>query len=437
MTTTQATNGHRHGGNGARRQRPDQEPPHSIEAEEATLGAAMLATHAAQWMLGNLRSGDFYRPAHRIVYDAMAQLARDGAPVDATSVVEALRLQGQLHDVGGAPFVHTLVAAVPTASNVGYYGRVVRQAARQRAIIDLGTRIAQLGYEVPGDPDRALAAAQLLVDELARDGTEIGLRPPDLLEAIRERQRAKAAGRHASWGIAKLDELCDGLAPGTLVLLAALTSTGKSSLAIQVAAHNADRLHVLYVTYEMTPADTGKHTFAAVSGHSLDDGATFLDSPSLEVARHQHNALDLTVYDHQPDATRLLHEVRSLHARRPLGLIVVDYVQKIPPTPGRQRTRNEEVGEVSALLKTMALRCDLPVLACAQLNRGAVGRRPGLADLRDSGQLEQDADQVVFLHRPSAEAPSREAILAKNRMGPADVTVRLAWHAKQAMFADL
>jgi hypothetical protein len=197
------------------------------------------------------------------------------------------------------------------------------------------------------------------------------------------------------------------------------------------------RLGELDVTYEMTPADTGKHTFAAVSGHSLDDGATFLDSRSLEVARGLHNALDLTVYDHQPDAARLLHEVRSLHARKPLGLVVVDYVQKVPPTPGRPRTRNEEVGEVSALLKTMARRCDVPVLACAQLNRGAVGRRPGLADLRDSGQLEQDADQVVFLHRPSADAPSREAILAKNRMGPADVTVRLAWHAKQAMFADL
>jgi replicative DNA helicase len=433
--SAQATNGQR--GNGSRRQQAERVPPHNLEAEESTLGAALWAEHAVQWVLGNLRADDFYRPAHRTVYAAMAQLARDGAPVDATSVVEALRLKGQLAEVGGAPFVHTLVAAVPTASSVAYYGGIVKQTARLRRIIDFGTRVTQLGYEDGVQPDRALAEVQALLDELVRDGERIGLRPADLLEAIRERQRARAAGRVAQWGIAKLDEICDGLSPGNLILLAALTSTGKSSLAIQVAQHNSDRVHVLYVTYEMTPADTGKHTFAAVSGQSLDGGAAFLDADTMERSRAMHNALGLTVYDHQPDAARLLHEVRSLHARKPLGLVVVDYVQKVPPTPGRPRTRNEEVGEVSALLKTMALRCDVPVLACAQLNRGAVGRRPGLADLRDSGQLEQDADQVLFLHRPSADSPSREAILAKNRMGPADVTVRLAWHARQAMFANL
>jgi replicative DNA helicase len=417
----------------------DQPPPHSIEAEESTLGAALVAGHAADWVLANLRADDFYRPAHRTIYETMAQLATDGAPVDATTVGAALQFAGQLADVGGHDFLLRLVEAVPTASNVGYYGRIVRDAARLRRIIDLGTRVQALGFQQGIDSDRALGLAQGWLDELARDGQEIGLRPADLLDAIRERQQAKAAGKVAAWGIQTLDDLTGGLPAGNLVLLAAQTSMGKSSLAIQVATNNADRGHVLYVTYEMTPADTGKHTFAQVTGYGLSEAAAFLDSPSpsLAAARDAHNALDLTVYKHYPDAARLLHEVRGLHARRPLSLVVVDYVQKVPAPEGRRYgTREQEVAEVSRRLKELAIRCDVPVLACAQLNRGAVGRRPSLADLRESGALEQDADHVLFIHKDERGATTADLLLEKNRMGPLGER-RLRWHPQQAVFGDL
>jgi replicative DNA helicase len=415
----------------------DQPPPHSIEAEESTLGAALLAQHAADWLLANLHAADFYRPAHQTVYEVIAQLAKDGSPVDATTVGAALQATGQLAEVGGHPFLLRLVEAVPTASNVGYYGRIVRDAARLRRLIDFGTRVVALGFEQGIDADRVLGLAQGWLDELARDGQEIGLRPADLLEAVRERQRAKAAGRVASWGIRALDDLTDGLAPGNLILLAALTSMGKSSLAIQVATHNADRGHVLYVTYEMTPADTGRHTFAQVAGLGLSEAAAFLDSPSLVAVQEAHNALDLTVYKHYPDAARLLHEVRGLHARRPLCLVVVDYVQKVPAPEGRRYgTREQEVAEVSRLLKELAIRCDMPVLACAQLNRGAVGRRPSLADLRESGALEQDSDLVLFIHKDERAATTADLLLEKNRMGPTG-ECRLRWQPQQAVFDDL
>jgi replicative DNA helicase len=362
----------------------DQPPPHNIIAEESTLGAAMLAQHATDWLLANLRAEDFYRPAHRTVFEAVAQLATDGSPVDATTVGAALQATGQLADVGGHLFLLRLVEQVPAVSNVGHYGRIVRAAARQRRIIDLGVRVMQLGFEEAIAPDRALGLAQGWLDELARDGQEIGLRPADLLDAIRERQQAKASGKVASWGIKALDDITEGLPPGNVIVLAAQTSMGKSSLAIQVAAHNADRGHVLYVTYEMTPADTGKHTFAQVAELGLAEATAFLDAEGLAGAREAHNALDLTVYKHYPDAARLLHEVRGLHARRPLSLVVVDYVQKVPAPEGRRYgTREQEVAEVSRRLKELAIRCDVPVLACAQLNRGAVGRRPSLADLRE------------------------------------------------------
>ncbi len=415
----------------------NQPPPHNVTAEESTLGAALLATHACDWLLANLRAEDFYRPAHRTVYEAIAQLAGDGAPVDATTVGAALQVTGQLADVGGHQFLLRLVEAVPTASNIGYYGRIVREAARLRRVIDFGLRVLALGYEEGAAPDRALGLVQGWLDELARDGQEIGLRPADLLEAIRERQRAKESGRVASWGIRALDAITGGLPAGNVIVLAALTSMGKSSLAIQVAAHNADRGHVLYVTYEMTPADTGKHTFAQVADLGLAEAAAFLDTDGLRGAREAHNALDLTVYRHYPDAARLLHEVRGLHARRPLSLVVVDYVQKVPATDGRRYgTREQEVAEVSRILKELAIRCDVPVLAVAQLNRGAVGRRPGLADLRESGALEQDADFVVFIHKDERGATSADLLVDKNRMGPLD-ECRLRWYPNKATFGEL
>ncbi len=411
--------------------------PHNSEAEENLLGAALFDTRALEWTLANVEEDELYRPAHRTVYAAMARLAKDGFPVDTTTVMEALRHQGQLADVGGAPFLHTLVAGVPTASNAGYYGRIVKQAAALRRLHDIGTRLAALAVERGSDPDRAAGLAQGWLDQLGRDGTEIDLRPADLLQAIRDQEAAKAAGRVATWPVRSLAKLCGPLLPGSLALLAALTSTGKSSLAIQTAGANAEGRHVLYATYEMTPADTGRHTLAALAGCTLDDTGHLLDEPDFQTVVELHNMLDLTTWRHCPDAARLLHEARSLHARSPLGLVVVDYVQKVPaPADRRYGTREQEVAEISRLLKTMAVRLDVPVLACAQLNRGAVGRVPTLADLRDSGALEQDADQALFLHRDEQVPDIVHALLQKNRMGPTG-QLRLLWSGQRAMFEEL
>ncbi len=421
--------------------RSQRKPPkvelHSTESEEAVLGAALLDEHALEWVIANLRWEDYYRPAHRQVHTTVTQLAKDGVPVDVKTVAGAMEHEGTLADVGGHPFLIHLLEAVPTASNVGYYGRTVHKLARLRRLRDLFTQGIALVEQADTDPDRVLAVAQGWLDEQASDGEQLGLRPDDLLEAIRERQRAINAGKAATWGLVGLDELCGPLLPGQVTLVAALPSMGKSSLAIQVAAHNAESAHVLYVTYEMTPADTGQHTLAGITGHSLDQTAAFVDSLSMEGARQAHAALDLTVFTHYPDPEALLGQVRALHARRPLLLVAVDYVQKVPAVRGRRHTtREQEVAETSALLKTMAIRCDVPVLACAQLNRGAVGRRPGLADLRESGALEQDADKVLFISKASRDARTADLLLEKNRMGPIGER-RLAWNAKQATFGDL
>jgi len=414
------------------------EPAHSFQGEESLLAAAPTDHSARSWMLGNVAEGDLYRPAHRTVYAAIAQLDRDGQPVDPVTVAEALRHQGQLADVGGAPFLHTLAQAPPAASNAGYYGRIVKRDAALRRLHDIGARLAAFAVEPGTDPDRAAGLAQGWLDQLGRDGTEIDLRPADLLQAIRDQEAAKAAGRVAAWPVGSLAKLCGPLLGGSLHLLAALTSTGKSSLAIQTAGANAEARHVLYVTYEMTAADTGRHTLAALAGCTLDDTGHLLDEPDFQTVVELHNnRLDLTTWRHCPDAARLLHEARSLHARSPLGLVVVDYVQKVPAPPDRRYgTREQEGAEISRLLKTMAVRLDVPVLACAQLNRGAVGREPTLADLRDSGALEQDADQVLFLHRDNAFPDLVHALLQKNRMGPKG-RLRLLWVPRRAMFEDL
>ena len=408
----------------------------AVEAEECVLGAAMLAPQALHWLLGNLREDDFHRPAHRTVYAAIATLARSGAPVDPVSVTAALRRQGQLAGVGGAAFVHTLVSCVPTVAHAGYYGRIVATQSRLRRLHDVATTIAVLVAEPHADPDRVLGTAQGLLERAADTAAPVGLRPPDLLAALRQ-QPGAWAGPAATWPTRTLDELCGPLAPGTLTLLAGLPTGAAVSLALQTAVHNAARVHVLYVTYRLRPADLARRTLVLAGSLRPADTDAGQEAPTsrLAAARQAHSLLDLTVYGHRPDAGRLLAQTGALNARRAVGLAVVDDLGRVPLPAGAQRaTSEQERSEITRVLKTMAERCDLPVLACTRPWHAPAGHQPALLDPPASGVL-QDADQVLLVRQPAPGATLVEATLAEH---PTRLpgTRRLCWDPERATLAD-
>jgi replicative DNA helicase len=414
--------------------RPDA-PPHVLEAEQAVLGAALIDVAARRWLLDHLGEEDFYRFAHRLVFRAIRALVAEGLPADEVSVLTRLRQEGTFDDAGGGSYLHDLLTAGQFPSGTGEWGAAILDTSGRRKLADASEQIRTAAYQAP-DLEAAIGAASAILQQATeRRAEEMARRPEHLLAAVREARDAEDARAVATWGLRELDDMTRGLLPGRLILVAARTSVGKSSLLIQTAAHNADRLPVLFCSYEMTEAEIGQHLLASFRRCTLDQAKVLVDADGMQAAVTALQALDLTVFEHAPDIATLCAQVQALHAQRPIGLVVVDYLQKVPATVrSRATTREQEVAEVSGALKTLARRIKAPVLAAAQLNRGAVDRLPELHDLRDSGAQEQDADQVLLLHREE-RATTAEALLRKNRMGEKD-TATLDWIAKSAMFAD-
>ncbi len=432
---------------------PANVPPHDIEAEEVVLGAMLLAGRLLPEVTSQIGEDDFYRPAHRTVWRAITTLAGEGRPVDPVLVASELARHGVLQDLGGAPFVHTLVSGVPTVANAGHYAAIVAAAAQARRMIDLGVQIRQAGFET--GPDHAKLAG--LAAHFAAKLLETGRRPDEdvvtgsALVAEWERY-VDAAGTEpaATWGLSDLDALTGGIRTEQLVLLAGRPKEGKSSLAIQVGDHVAGKgARVVFATYEMSVAEIFAHLLAPRLGLPLQ---RCLRPEALQHLR-LGAALDslagvlehLLVLTRRPDVVRLAARLEELHRRRPIDLVVVDHLHQMPRTDtSAGATEEREIGERSSILKLLAGRLGVPVLACAQLNREPARRsdkRPTLTDLRASGRLEQDADVVVFLHRPSyydPDAPVEQAfaIVAAQRMGPQG-EVELRWDAERAVFQSL
>jgi replicative DNA helicase len=430
-------------------------PPHNLEAEESVLGAVLLAGRLLPESEPRLTEEDFYRPAHRTVWRTITAMAGEGQAIDAVTVAERLRRSGELADIGGAPFLHTLISAVPTAANATHYARIVKEAAVLRRLIDLGGRITQLGYEAPQDAERAVAEAAALVNRVTDEAQRLrggGVVTGAALLAEWERY-VDACGTEpvVTWGLPDLDASTGGgLRPEQLVLVAARPKSGKSSLAIQVADHVIGKGgHVVFATYEMSVAEIVAHLLAPRLGLALQRCLRLeaLQHPRFGAAvgslagRLEH----LAVLTDRLDVLRLAAHLEELHRQRPIDLVVVDHLHQMPRAEASTTlTEEQEVGERSGTLKLVAGRLGTAVLACAQLNREPTRRsdkRPTLTDLRASGRLEQDADVVVFLHRPSyydPDAPVEQAfaIVAAQRMGPPG-EVELRWDPERALFQSL
>lgn len=409
------------------------DPPTVPEAEECVLGAALLDAAAARWTVGHLDEDDFFRPAHRAVFRTIAQLSADGLQVSAPTVATILRNDGTLADIGGAPFLHTLVEAVDTPSAVGWHGRKVREAARLRRVTDAGIQIAALGAQPATTADDAEAQAFQLVQALDRPETREAARPSDVVAAMAATTQEGAA---RPWGLRGLDAVTGGLHPGHLTVLASRPGVGKSSLALQVGAWQAETVPVVVASYEMSRSEIGQHHLALYGNVTMAQARQWITGPRMASAVDAYSTLDLTILDNLPDLDRLMSHLYALHAEKPLGLVVVDYLQLVPVQLPKGSSRQEHVAAISRALKLAAGRLRVPILCLSQLSRDATDRRPRLSDLRESGAIEQDADDVIFLYEDPDDPYTREIIVAKQRMGPTD-TVVVGWNGPKALFYDL
>lgn len=426
-------------------------PPVDLDAERSVLSCAMHSPHALTALADKLTPADFYDPTHRILHTVLTGMWHRGDHVDLVTVKGHLDDLGYLDHRGGdipATYLVEVLEAAPFAGEYEVYITRLVTLSRVRQMLDEGARLMR-GLR---DPHAAAGDRDHLVSQTIQRLQTL-LTPPDaaaytgarLMDELNNLIDLSTGDVPAKWGLADLDRITRGFLPGRLILLGARPGVGKSSLAIQAAANVAKTARVLFWSYEMSAGEVAAHAVAATSHVPLTDilqGRAF-GHPKAQAGFRALEELALTVRTDAPDITGLVAATVAEYARRPLGLVVVDYVQLVPASRtarARDRNREQEVAEVSKSLKQLARRLQVPVLACVQPNRQAVDRMPQLSDLRESGSLEMDADQVIFLRRPPEIGGKVdlhvEGEVAKNRMGVAPVGFLLAWLPEYTAFGN-
>jgi replicative DNA helicase len=434
----------------------DRTPPQDLAAEQCVLGAMMISKDAIADVVETLRGADFYRPAHEQVYDAILDLYGRGEPADAITVAAELTKRGEIGRVGGAPYLHTLLASVPVAANAGYYAEIVREKGILRRLADASIRIGQMSYAAQGDVDLIVDRAQAEVYAVTERRASEDYKPlSELMQpTLDEMESIESRGAGLSGvptGFAELDDLTNGLHPGQMVIVAARPGAGKSTLALDLARSASIRngLTSAIFSLEMSQIEITMRLLSAEAsvalGHIRGGKMTEQDWSRVSTKMGQVSEAPMFI-DDSPNLTmmEIRAKARRLKQRHDLKLVVIDYIQLM--TSGKKvESRQLEVSEFSRQLKLLAKELEVPVVALSQLNRGPEQRtdkKPMLSDLRESGSLEQDADMVVLLHRPdlydkeSERAGEADFIVAKHRNGPTkDITVAFQGHYSR--FTDM
>ncbi|MDO4665627.1 MAG: replicative DNA helicase [Actinomycetaceae bacterium] len=434
----------------------DRVPPHDMDAEQSVLGAMLLSKDAIADVTEAIKGSDYYAPKHETIHNAIIDLYGRGEPADAITVAAELEKRGELGKIGGGPYLHTLTAMVPTAANANYYAKIVRDKAQMRALVDVGTRIVQLGYAADGgDPAEIINTAQSEIyavtqNRMAEDYVAIGEVLDPLVAELEEIENNKGKITGVPTGFYDLDRLLGGLHEGQMIIVAARPAMGKSTLALDFCRSASIKHGIASVIFslEMSRSEIAMRMLAAegrVQMSKMRRGE--MDrSDWVKVAEALSRADQAPLFiDDSPNMsmTEIRAKCRRLKQQHNLGLVVVDYLQLM--TSGRAvESRQQEVSEFSRALKLLAKELELPVIAVAQLNRGPEQRtdhRPMMADLRESGSLEQDADVIMLLHRPEVyneddRAGEADIIVAKHRNGSTGV-VPVSFLGHLACFGSL
>ena len=432
--------------------------PHNLEAERSVLGAILVHNDAFNLAAQVIDSGDFYRDAHRRIFDKMVQLNERNQAIDFVTLKEELARAGEIDEVGGPAYVASLADGVPRATNVEYYARIVKEKATLRNLIFAANKILTNAYEADQESDLILDEAESSIFAVADDRLKAGFVPmrdlvKDSFPKIEQLFEQKRLITGVPTGFVDLDEMTRGLQGGDLIIVAARPSMGKTSLVLNIAQHVAVQPDhtVGFFSLEMSKESLFLRLLtseAQIDSHRLMSGAIGQkDYGRISHALETLSAMRLFIDDTANiSVLEMRAKARRLQSEHRLSLLVVDYIQLMSGR-GRFENRTLELASISRSLKGLAKELSVPIVVLSQLSRAPESRsdhRPQLSDLRESGALEQDADVVVLIYREDAynrdpnnpDAGTAELILAKQRNGPTGV-VRLAFLREQTRFANL
>ncbi|MFO0958040.1 MAG: replicative DNA helicase [Isosphaeraceae bacterium] len=435
----------------------DRLPPQNLEAEQGVLGSVLIDNDALHDIIPMLKVEDFYRDSHQILYKTIRELYDLGRPVDAITLSDELIRVGEFERIGGDEALRTILESVPNAANGRYYAQIVRQKSISRDLIEGANEILRDGYSNNFTAEQLLESAERRIFAIAEEqvqGETVELR--EVVNDAMARISRRAEERHPVTGVPtgffELDDLTSGFQGSQLIILAARPSMGKTAIALNICEHAAIdcKTPLLFVSLEMGELELAERLLCArsrVDGHKLRTGRN-LGPRELTMLGRGYDELRAgsTIFIDDTPARNMLQitaNARRLKLRHNIGLIVVDYIQLVDAEDGRE-SRQEQIAKISRRLKILARELNVPVIALSQLNRAVENRedrRPRMADLRESGAIEQDADMVLLLHRPeyydANDQPGiAEVIIAKNRSG-ATGTVKLTFLKNFMRFENL
>jgi replicative DNA helicase len=433
----------------------DRPLPHNLEAERSVLGAILIQNDAFNYAVAILGARDFYRDAHRRIFEKMIQLNERGDAIDFVTLKDELGRSGDLEEVGGPAYIAALLDGLPHATNIEYYARIVREKSTLRNLIHSANKIVATAYEAESEANQILDEAEQAIFSIAEDRVREGFVSMRTLahasfETIEQAHARKQLVTGVPSGFSDLDELTAGFQPGDLIIIAARPAVGKTALALNVAQHVGTKEHrtVGVFSLEMSKEQLFLRMLtseAEIDGHRLRTGF-LVESDWNRLPGALSTLSEARIFIDDTPGSGVLEmraKSRRLMAEHGLDLLIVDYIQLMQGR-GRFENRTLELASISRSLKGLAKELNIPVIVISQLSRAPESRadhRPLLSDLRESGALEQDADLVILLFRadqyPDVKPEDERTVevnIAKHRNGPTGL-IKLAFLKEQARFA--
>ena len=435
-------------------------PPQDVQAEKSLLGAIMISDGVLPEIFTIIKPHDFYEARHQTIFEAMSNLYDQHKPIDLLTLTTELKAKKKLKEIGGAPYLTELSNFVPAASHAKAYADIIERASVRRRLINAGNEIVKKAYEDDADVDNLIGAAEKDLFEVSdkivkSDYVAMDELLADAFDRIEELHKNKGALRGLKTGFRDLDKMTAGLQKGDLVIVGARPAMGKTTFAQNLAYNVAsiNKKSVLFFSMEMAANEIIDRMISDVSGvdnwrmrtgniseeefQKIGDALSEMD----EIPIFIDDTSSMTIVELRNKARRAMHD-------HDIGVIIVDYLQLIAGSDRYKGQRVQEVSEISRGLKILARELEIPVVALAQLSRNVTGRdnpRPVLSDLRESGSIEQDADLVMFLHRPDyykqndddyEETHITELLIAKHRHGAVG-KIELYFHPELLRFMSL
>jgi len=430
--------------------------PQNIEAEQSVLGGILIDNEALHKVLEIIEPNDFYRDNHKKIFLAFLELSENNTPLDIITVTELLQKKGELTNIGGATYLASLVDSVPTTANITHYAKIIKEKSILRSLIAKATDIVNMGFEASEDVAEILDKAEEAIFSITQQRIQTSYYSikeiiKQTFKTIEELSSKRDSVTGIPTGFVDFDRLTAGLQPSDLIIIAGRPVMGKTSFTLNIAQHAATRagVPVGFFSLEMSKEQLALRMLCAearINSQKIRSG--FLSERDwLRLTDAAATLSEAPIFIDDTPALSVLEiraKARRLRSEHNIGLIIVDYLQLMKGR-GKVDTREREISEISRSLKALAKELNIPVVAVSQLNRRVEERenkRPRLADLRESGAIEQDADLIVFIYRDEVyneDTPDKgiaEVIIGKQRSGPTGV-VKLAFLDKYTRFENL